>query len=103
MTLFTDIWSHDTLRIKLLAEHPLAQRPQLLGVGFVTRIVSFRNNGAIFEVSRSFLCYSLVHVMCRMRQELVPRRELFKAASRMEHNPTEQFSEFGSCLRLRME
>jgi hypothetical protein len=87
MTFFTDIWSHDILRIKLLAEHALAQRPQLLGVGFVTRIVFFRNNGAIFEVSRSFLCYSLVHVMCRKGQELVPRRELFKAVSRMVTQP----------------
>lgn len=73
MALFTDIWSHDVLRIKLLAEHPLAQRPQLLGVGFVTRIVFCRNDGAVFEVSRSFLCCGLVHVMCRKWQELVPR------------------------------
>jgi hypothetical protein len=43
MTLFTDIWSHDILWIKLLVEHPLAQRPQLLGVGFATHIVFCSN------------------------------------------------------------
>lgn len=30
MALFSDVWFHDILRIKLLAEHPLAQSPQLL-------------------------------------------------------------------------
>jgi hypothetical protein len=65
MTLCACPRPYDILRIELLAKHSLAQRPQLLCVIFIARVVFRRNDRAFLEVSWSFLYFffSSCHVL----------------------------------------